>query len=155
LPIDRRLVYGVLGSVIVLALAQAEDAGRLPWLGRRWIARLGDSSYSLYLLHIPIISLLCKGILKLGVTNPIALVAMFFLVVLACVGASVLFYMAIERPMLEMLRSKKHHADRAEPDQRRDPVLTITRPGFGTLPGALDSRFADARGRRSHDVRWQ
>jgi len=103
LPLDRRLGYGVIASVLIVALVQAEDAGA-PVLRQRWLALLGDSSYALYLLHIPVISVLCKLFARAGVSGPFALSAVFVLIVLACVGASVLFHVAIERPLLARLR---------------------------------------------------
>ncbi len=102
LPVDRRLVYGAIGSVLIVALVRAEEAGALV-LKQRWLAVLGDSSYARYLLHIPIISVLCKGFVQLGATGPLALTAAFAFVVLACVGAPVLFHLAVERPMLARL----------------------------------------------------
>lgn len=105
-PLDRRLVYGAIASVLLLALAQAEDAGRLKWMGRPWIALLGDSSYALYLLHIPIISLLCKLLMKFEPRSPILLTAMFAAVALGCMASAVFFHTRIERPMLAWLRPR-------------------------------------------------
>ena len=103
LPFDRRLVFGALAAVLIFALTRAEDAGARV-AGRRAVNLLGDSSYALYLLHIPVISVLCKAFTHLGVTSPAGLVALFFVVVLACVGAAALFYLGIERHMLAALR---------------------------------------------------
>ena len=103
LPFDRRLVFGVLAAVLVLALCRAEDAGmQVP--ARRTVGLLGDSSYALYLLHIPIISLLCKALVHLGVTSPAGLVGLFTVVVVACVGAAAAYYLGIERHLLAALR---------------------------------------------------
>ncbi|MEP7098952.1 MAG: acyltransferase, partial [Burkholderiales bacterium] len=102
LPVDRRLVYGMLASVVVFALARAEDTGALVVV-RRWPALLGDSSYALYLLHIPVIAVSCKLLVHLGVSNRIVLVGAFVGVALACVLASLLFYLLIERHILARL----------------------------------------------------
>ncbi len=105
LLIDRRLVYGALSSLIIVALAQAEAEGRLVVRGKL-VKLLGDSSYSLYLLHIPVISLLCKLALALGVTGRPAQVVAFALIFFACIATSVIFHLMIERRLLAMFRSR-------------------------------------------------
>jgi exopolysaccharide production protein ExoZ len=101
--IDRRLVFGALAAVAVVALAQAEDAGRLVVTGR-WPGLLGDASYALYLLHIPVISVLVKLFARLGASGTGTLVLLFALTFAACVGTAVLFHWYVERPMLGWLR---------------------------------------------------
>ena len=102
---DRRIVNGFLSSLIVLGLVQAEDAGTLV-LRHRWLGLLGDASYSLYLMHIAIISLLVKLVLRAGVTSRPALVVAFVAIFVICVACSVFFYRFVEKPMLKWLRGK-------------------------------------------------
>lgn len=97
--LDRRLVYGTAAAVLICGLVQAERSGALV-LRQRWVGLLGDSSYALYLLHIPIISVLCKVYAKWGAANPVVLAFLFASVVLACIGISALFYVLIERRIL-------------------------------------------------------
>jgi exopolysaccharide production protein ExoZ len=99
LPLDRRLVFGAIASVLIVALARAEATGGLV-LRQRWPDRLGDASYALYLLHIPIISVLCKLAVALHISNRLALVGVFIGIALVCVLASVLFYELVERRVL-------------------------------------------------------
>lgn len=99
LAVDRRLVYGALASVIVVSLVQAEASGALV-LRSRWIVLLGDSSYALYLLHIPVISVLCKLALVAGISGHAALVAAYFAIFAACIGTAIAFHLLIERPLL-------------------------------------------------------
>lgn len=101
--IDRRLVFGAVAAVLIVALARAETAGALA-VRPRWQVLLGDSSYALYLLHIPIISLLCKLLAQSHVSSRIVLVAAFLAIALCCELASVGFYLLIERRMLARLR---------------------------------------------------
>ena len=103
IAVDRRLVFGALAAVLIVALARAEDAGALV-AKQRLPALLGDASYALYLLHIPIISVLCKLLVQLHVSNRLLLVCAFVAVALLCVLASVGFYLLIERRMLARLR---------------------------------------------------
>ena len=102
---DRRIVNGILSSCIVLGLVQAEDAGTLV-LRHRWLGLLGDASYSLYLMHIAIISLLVKLVLRSGLTSRPLLVVAFVAIFVVCVACSVLFHRFVERPMLKWLRGK-------------------------------------------------
>ena len=120
IPVDRRLVYGAIAAVLIVALARAEDAGALV-VRPRWPALLGDSSYALYLLHIPIISVLCKVLVQLHVSNRFVLVGAFVAIALFCVLASVVFYLLIERRMLARLRFTSGRASReysALPDSK-------------------------------------
>ncbi len=99
LGVDRRLVFGTIATLLIVAAVQAESRGQLS-MRHRGIGLLGDSSYALYLLHIPIISVLCKAFASLHPTGALALTAVFGLVLTACIGASVLFFQWIERPLL-------------------------------------------------------
>lgn len=103
LPLDRRLVYGSIGAVIILAFAQAEDRGTLR-LRHPLIKTLGDSSYALYLLHIPVISLLAKLGVRLGIAGPLPTVAAFVFVFFACIVVAVVFHLTIERRLLALFR---------------------------------------------------
>ena len=105
LPLDRGWVYGALAAVVVLGLARAEAEGALV-VRKRWPGLLGDSSYALYLLHIPVISVLVKVVAGLHVSNPAALVAAYLSIFLCCVALSVLFYAGIERPMLAWFKRR-------------------------------------------------
>lgn len=102
--VDRRLVYGFCSVFIIAGLVRAQDAGRLAGT-RPVVGLLGDASYALYLLHIPIISVLCKLGVRLGVASPAAVVALFAGIFVACVAASVAFYWVVERPLLRRFRS--------------------------------------------------
>ncbi len=103
LAVDRRLVFGVFSAVIIVALARAENDRTLR-LHSRWVTILGDSSYALYLLHIPVISLMVKLLVRAGVSTMPAMVAAFLGVFASCVAVAVLFHLTIERRMLAALR---------------------------------------------------
>jgi exopolysaccharide production protein ExoZ len=102
LPIDRRLIYGVLSGVVIFALVQSENDGHLR-INSRWVSFLGESSYSLYLIHYPLISALCKFMIYVGLAGrPGAIVAYPFILG-ACICASVGFHLRVERPILRAL----------------------------------------------------
>lgn len=62
--INRTLVYGVFCMVLVLGLVALEDSGWRPSSNSIWV-RLGDASYSLYLIHAPWMSLATLPVLAL------------------------------------------------------------------------------------------
>jgi peptidoglycan/LPS O-acetylase OafA/YrhL len=120
--VDRRLVYGAISGVIIVALAQAEREGRWRATGA-WVKPLGDASYALYLLHIPIISLACKLLPRASVSGPLTGIAAFAAVYALCLAVSTAYHLRIERPMLAFL---------ADAARRHGPI-----PGgrHGTVPG--------------------
>lgn len=101
--LDRRLVYGALSSLIVIGLVRAEATGALV-VKNRWMGILGDASYALYLIHVPVISALVKLFMHVHITNRFALFCVYFFIFVACVGSAVAFHLVIERPMLDWLR---------------------------------------------------
>ncbi|HVW70978.1 MAG TPA: acyltransferase [Steroidobacteraceae bacterium] len=105
LPVDRHLVYGGLGGLLLYALVQAEDTGRLA-VRNRWLVLLGDASYVLYLIHYPLISALCKVLRALGLHGVTGAVVAFFAILAACLLAGVGFHLWVERPLLRALSSR-------------------------------------------------
>jgi peptidoglycan/LPS O-acetylase OafA/YrhL len=103
--IDRRAIYGIISAFAILGFVRAEDDGSLV-LRHRWLPLLGDSSYALYLIHIPVISTLVKLFSHRGIEGGLALHAVYLLIFGACVAAAVCFHLAIEKPMLKWLRAK-------------------------------------------------
>jgi peptidoglycan/LPS O-acetylase OafA/YrhL len=78
----------------------ATQSGLVAWLSSYPIALLGSFSYSLYLMHSPILTALSKAVLALGLRGNAAYLAMFLvglpLTVLCCYG----FHRIFERPFL-------------------------------------------------------
>jgi exopolysaccharide production protein ExoZ len=102
-PVDRWLVWGAPALVVVLGTLAAEKSGSWRKVPRMFIA-LGDSSYSLYLLHPPLFVVLA-GLAKrgrwLGVLPTELAVALAMTVALAaCYPAHVM----IERPLISAMR---------------------------------------------------
>ncbi len=109
LGFDRRLVFGALAALVIVALVQAEDAGAQV-AKSRWMALLGDSSYALYLLHMPVISVVAKLFAHVGLVRPLAVGSAAVAVVFACVGSALVFHLAIEKPLLARLRFDRRRA---------------------------------------------
>lgn len=156
LPVDRRMVYGALGAVIIVAFAQAEDTGVLR-LRQRWIDLLGDSSYALYLLHIPMISLLVKLLARFAGANPFVILLLFVVVFLACVGSALLFHLFVERRLLAVFNGIAYRMLRIAPRRpasgsplesgcpQESPVRS-DRAASPSAPGGVDGLPATRRG---------
>jgi len=96
------LCYGAASALLILGLVGRERHGVV--LGRaRLLQHLGDSSYVLYLLHYPLVSVLCKLLVAAGLRGDGGAIAAFALTVCVCVAASSLFHLWIEKPLMKML----------------------------------------------------
>jgi peptidoglycan/LPS O-acetylase OafA/YrhL len=98
-----RLAMAVVVGVIVYA------AGRTGW-GSRWpnsplIARLGKISYSLFLVHFPVLVLVATAYVRQGWTSPEAAVAGLITAFFLSIGTAVAFHRWVETPSIRFARS--------------------------------------------------
>jgi peptidoglycan/LPS O-acetylase OafA/YrhL len=105
-PVDRRLVYGFFSAILILALVRSEDSARLR-ITNRWVPLLGDASYALYLIHFPLISVLCKLMMLMGLAGVAGAAIAYPLILSACVLAALAFHIVVEKPMLRALSDYK------------------------------------------------
>ena len=96
----RVVLYGLASSLIVLGLVQLEDNDYVIG-GQNSIQLLGNSSYALYLIHFPLISLLCKLCLFIQLDNlgVVGAIVAFIVIFCSCLIASVVFHLWIEKPV--------------------------------------------------------
>lgn len=92
----QALVWGLPASLIVCGALTIERAGYWPethWpkTGLRWLERIGDSSYSLYLTHGLLIAFMHR---RLGSSVPVNI-----LTLLISIGVGFAFYYGFERPV--------------------------------------------------------
>lgn len=108
--IARVLVFGGSGAVIVLGLALTEASRPASWV----LVRLGDVSYTIYLLHLPLISLvfwLFRGI------NPLVPT----LLSLVCIiPVCLAFYHLVENPLRRLPRRLFHSRELSRVTLRDD-----------------------------------
>lgn len=82
-------------AATILAAAEATRRGHARWLEARPLTYLGEVSYSIYMVHMPVATVLLQGIrLKLGHTPPVLVLSTFPVTVLAAMAC----YHLIERP---------------------------------------------------------
>ncbi|MBV9560140.1 MAG: acyltransferase [Bradyrhizobium sp.] len=88
------------GFLLVSGLANAR--WRWPSAPLRWLVKLGDASYSLYLLHLVVMSVFAKLLDRLGTPAPWTAEPIRFLCLGVCVWLSIKACQRIERPMIEL-----------------------------------------------------
>lgn len=97
------LLFGV-GAGLCIVGAAARDRARSGPGGSRIATFLGDASYSIYLVHFPLLSVLCKLAVRLMPGVPASVV--FAGAVAASVAAGVVFHVAVERPLLRRIPAR-------------------------------------------------
>lgn len=96
------LLLGLASSLVIYGLACAERSGRIA--APRWLVWLGGASYSIYLIHLPALSVLAKVWAAAGLRHvlPGKITALLFVGVAAATGC--LFHVAVERPLVGRLQ---------------------------------------------------
>lgn len=110
----RSIMYGLASAFGIAAAVSAEKAKSIssPYIMRL----LGDSSYSLYLVHYPVIAIVAQIWLKSPVKSlpmPIA----FVVLIAAALAAGLVTYFAVEKPIV-LFVNKRMMKYRAEPGSR-------------------------------------
>ena len=98
--INHSLLAGIGSFLVLLDLILFEREGRLQVPA--WINFLGDASYSIYLVHFPLLSLTARVCFLFSQRVNISLWAWLALQVLFAVAAGIIFHLAIEKPLLRM-----------------------------------------------------
>ncbi|MEJ8856085.1 acyltransferase [Variovorax robiniae] len=96
--------YGLFAAILIVALVQAEQQ-RQPGrrFGNRFTALVGDASYALFLLHLPLLALLTRVAVGAGLHGVGGMLVTFVLILAACVAVAIAFHQWIERPLLKGL----------------------------------------------------
>lgn len=96
------LGFGIAALLIVL---QAKNTILDRMAARRPVMRLlGDASYSIYLIHYPLLSVCCKALKHVGAHWPSSL--SFLLISLLAVLCGMGLHICIEKPILKLLRKR-------------------------------------------------
>ena len=92
-----RIVYSGLPALLTIIGALGLERRFEPV---RWLKRIGDSSYSIYLWHIPVIVLGSRILAAMHLSSPAAAIA---LLTTASMVAGLILYELLERPMTQAL----------------------------------------------------
>lgn len=102
----RALYFGGISAMGILGLTHLEDAGWRP-SPNGLLVRLGQASYTLYLIHVAVMSVLGKVITALseqaGLFGPTVAMASAVLIVAACAAAALRVHRHIEQPLMRWL----------------------------------------------------
>lgn len=103
----RTLLYGIAAGFLAIGLVRAEDKGQVV-MGNRWMQLLGNASFVLYLIHYPVLSIVCKAAMALGMGELGMLGAFitYFGTFVICVVVSIAFHLWIEKPLSAYLRQR-------------------------------------------------
>lgn len=102
------------GIFTALALYATGSAGVIgSWGGGAALQWLGRISYSLYLIHLSVLSLILRLGFKMTGTNPAFALVWSALALAASVGAALLLYRFIEMPSLQLAARFKQARDRS------------------------------------------
>ncbi|HHW4679793.1 MAG TPA: acyltransferase family protein [Xylella sp.] len=97
----RTLVFGIPSVLMVLGTVRAESAGKLS--SSKWLNWLGDASYSIYLSHLLVLTLLSRLWSVSGLNQQVwQHIGFIFTTIIACCIAGWLSYRFIERPLLSI-----------------------------------------------------
>ncbi|MBL8278856.1 MAG: acyltransferase [Pelomonas sp.] len=96
---------GAGAAVMVAGLVRAERAGQVIG-GQRGLQLLGNASYSLYLVHYPLISVGCKLATALGLHGESGAWIAYPVLLVAAVLAGVGLHLAVEQPLIHRLNRR-------------------------------------------------
>jgi len=102
----RHLLYGVFSTLIILGLVQMETQSRLR-VQMKGLCLLGDASYALYLIHFPLISVLCKLSMLIGLHGILGAAIAYPLILCTCIVTSVVFHIVVEQRILKFFAMSK------------------------------------------------
>lgn len=100
----QALIYGAGSALMVTGLVRLEQLQRLPI--PPLLTALGDASYSIYLIHFPVMSLLAKLIFALHLGSMLPGWAGFLIIALSAALIGLAFYRYVEAPLLKHLNRR-------------------------------------------------
>ncbi|MDB5348588.1 MAG: putative acyltransferase [Schlesneria sp.] len=96
--------FGCAAALVVLGIGQLDLMGRGTWVPR-WLALVGTASYSIYLIHLPVISIMSKVLIKWSSASSSASVVLASLIFVIAIVVGVLTYLCVERPLARFFRT--------------------------------------------------
>ena len=97
------LLFGLSSSVIIFGLVKISNPKNKNIFFKSLLL-LGSASYSIYLIHNPLISVLNRIVQKLNLEKWVFADIIYLGIICICICIGVLFHLIIEKPMLKYLR---------------------------------------------------
>jgi exopolysaccharide production protein ExoZ len=105
---QTNLLAGLGAMLATLGLVEFERRDQLHVYA--WLTLLGDASYSIYLVHYPVLYALTPHAIAFLPQHHISLLATMILLTLLSTTAGLLFHLFVERPLLRWLGGFRHPA---------------------------------------------
>jgi len=99
------MIYGVSASFIIMGLIMLPESKNQS-RAFNVLLLLGSASYSIYLIHNPLLSVLNRIVNKLDMVSFLDAKVIFLSIVIICVVAGIVLHLLIEKPILKYLRNK-------------------------------------------------
>ncbi|OWJ64989.1 acyltransferase family protein [Inquilinus limosus] len=94
-------LYGFASVMLLLGFASLELANRIRVPAA--MVLLGEASYSIYITHLPLLSVFAKISIRLGLTNHMPAWALFIAIFAVTLALGVAFHLVVEKPLLARL----------------------------------------------------
>jgi peptidoglycan/LPS O-acetylase OafA/YrhL len=104
--LNTTLIYALSSTLIIYTLALLSNSSSVNKISNKTLILLGASSYAIYLIHLPILSILHRIVVKLHLQLYIHPNIIFLLVVLTAILIGILTHIFIEKPMIFFLKNK-------------------------------------------------
>ena len=98
--LDHRVLFGLTIALVIIPIVRLEMTGRLSAPG--WLLFLGNASYAIYLIHIPLLSVTSRVAARVPLLNTWQGAMLFGLLTSVLMGC--IYHVLIERPALRMVR---------------------------------------------------
>jgi peptidoglycan/LPS O-acetylase OafA/YrhL len=99
------MLYGLGAAMALAGLVSLEQAGHIR--SPSALRLIGDASYSIYLVHLPVLSLLAKSDLQMRVAAAVTPTASFVLMTVLAVVPGIGVHLWVERPLLRLLSVRR------------------------------------------------
>ncbi len=103
-PFNRVVIFGIPSFLLIIGLVKYELNKNISL--HNILLSLGEASYSLYLLHLPLVVAGIRIITRFNIENNIILHGLLFLLIGIICFASILFYQWVEKPLINRLNSQ-------------------------------------------------